>query len=58
MVVARRVALEGTLRYREVSEEVGGASYKHRIAEIHATNVKRLSKVETTEDPSDEAGEV
>ncbi len=51
------ITLEGTLRYREVTEDVEGASYKHRIAEIHATSMKRLSKVEAADDPSDAAGE-
>src|SRR5450631_707275 len=30
------VTLEGTLRYREVEDEVEGTRFKHRIAEIHA----------------------
>jgi single-strand DNA-binding protein len=30
---------------------------KHRIAEIHAISMKRLSKVETADDPSDGAGD-
>lgn len=29
--------------------------FKHRIAEIHATSIKRLSKVEAADDPSDGA---
>jgi len=49
------ITLEGTLRYREVTEGVDGGSYKHRIAEIHATSMKRLSKVETADDPGDGA---
>ncbi len=48
---------EGTLRYREVTEDVEGNSFKHRIAEIHATSMKRLSKVETPDDPTDGAGD-
>jgi single-strand DNA-binding protein len=47
--------LEGTLKYREVEEDVEGANFKHRIAEIHAISMKRLSKVETRDDPSDGA---
>jgi single-strand DNA-binding protein len=31
------ITLEGTLKYREVTEDVEGASFKHRIAEIHAS---------------------
>ena len=51
------ITLEGTLRYREVTEDVEGASYKHRITEIHATSMKRLSKIEAPDDPSDGASE-
>jgi single-strand DNA-binding protein len=51
------VTLEGTLKYREVTEDVEGNSFKHRIAEVHATSMKRLSKVEATDDPSDGAAE-
>ena len=39
-------AVEGTLRYRVVTEGVEGSSFKHRIAKIHATSMKRLSKIE------------
>lgn len=49
------ITLEGTLRYREYEEEVHGLTVKHRIAEIHALNMKRLSKVEAADDPSDGA---
>ena len=49
------ITLEGTLRYREVEDEVEGTTFKHRIAEIHATSMKRLSKVEAADDPSDGA---
>jgi hypothetical protein len=49
------VTLEGILRYREVEDEVKGTTFKHRIAEIHAISMKRLSKVETADDPSDGA---
>jgi single-strand DNA-binding protein len=34
------------LRYREVEDEIEGATFKHRIADIHAITMKRLSKVE------------
>jgi hypothetical protein len=47
--------LEGILRYREVEDEVKGTTFKHRIAEIHAISMKRLSKVEAADDPSDGA---
>jgi len=49
------ITLEGTLRYREVEDEVKGTTFKHRIAEVHATSMKRLSKVEAADDPSDGA---
>ena len=50
------ITLEGTLRYREVEDEVEGTRFKHRIAEIHAISMKRLSKVEAADDPNDGAG--
>jgi single-strand DNA-binding protein len=49
------ITLEGALRYREVEAEVKGVTFKHRIAEIHATSIKRLSKLEAADDPSDGA---
>ena len=51
------VTLEGILRYREVEDEVEGTTFKRRIAEIHAVSMKRLSKIETTDDPTDGAGD-
>jgi single-stranded DNA-binding protein len=51
------ITLEGTLRYREVEDEIEGSTFKHRIAEIHATSMKRLSKIEAPDDPSDGAGD-
>jgi single-strand DNA-binding protein len=51
------ITLEGTLRYREVKNEVEGTTFKHRIAEVHATSMKRLSKIETADDPADGAGD-
>ena len=39
------ITLEGTLRYREVEDDVQGTPVKHRIAEIHASSLKRLSKL-------------
>jgi single-strand DNA-binding protein len=49
------ITLEGTLRYREV--EVEGTTFKHRIAQVHATSMKRLSKIESADDPLDGAGD-
>jgi single-strand DNA-binding protein len=51
------ITLEGTLRYREVTEDVEGVPFKHRIAEIHAISMKRLSKIEAADDPADGASE-
>jgi single-strand DNA-binding protein len=51
------VTLEGTLRYREVTEDVEGVPCKHRLAEIHAVSMKRLSKVEAVDDPAEGASE-
>jgi single-strand DNA-binding protein len=51
------ITLEGTLRYREVEDEVEGTTFKHRIAEVHATSMKRLSKIETADDPANRAGD-
>jgi hypothetical protein len=49
--------LEGALRYREVEDEGKGTTYQHRIAEVHANSMKRLSKIEAADDPSDRAGD-
>ena len=51
------LTLEGTLRHRDVEDEVKGVTFKHRIAEIHAVSMKRLSKIEGADDPSDGAGD-
>jgi single-strand DNA-binding protein len=51
------ITLEGTLKYREVEEDVEGARFKHRLAEVHASSMKRLSKIETDDDPSGGAGD-
>ena len=47
------VTLEGTLKYREVEDDVEGTTFRHRIAEIHATSMKRLSRIEAADDPTD-----
>ena len=46
------VTLEGILRYREIDTE---GQHRQRLAEIHATSMKRLSKVEAADDPADGA---
>jgi hypothetical protein len=48
---------KATLHYREVEDEIKSTTFKHRIAEIHATSMKRLSKIEAADDPSDGAGD-
>ena len=49
------INLEGKIKYRTVEEDVEGTPFKHTIAEIHATSMKRLSKVEAADDPGDGA---
>jgi hypothetical protein len=51
------ITLEGKIKYRKVSEAVDGVTFKHSIAEIHATSMKRLSRVEAADDPADGASE-
>ena len=48
------ITLEGILRYREIESE---GQPKQRLAEILATRMKRLSKIEAIDDPHDGAGE-
>jgi hypothetical protein len=43
-----------TARLANVSESEK-TTFKHRIAEVHAISMKRLSKVEAADDPSDGA---
>lgn len=51
------ITIEGTLHYREVADDVEGVPFKHRIAEVHATSLRRLSKIEATDDPQDGASD-
>ena len=51
------VSLEGKIKYRTVEEDVEGKLFKHTIAEIHASSMRRLSKVEAADDPADGADE-
>jgi single-strand DNA-binding protein len=39
------VSLEGKIKYRTVDEDIAGKPFKHTIAEIHASSMRRLSKV-------------
>src|ERR1017187_4045580 len=51
------VSMEGKIKYRTVEEDVEGKPFKHTIAEIHASSMRRLSKVEAADDPTDGADE-
>ena len=51
------ITLEGMLRCREIEDDVQGTPVKHRFAEIHASSLKRLSKIEAPDDPTDGAGD-
>jgi single-strand DNA-binding protein len=51
------VTVEGQIRYREYTEDINGTTVKHRVAEVHARSLKRLSKVETQDDPQDQASD-
>ncbi len=51
------ITLEGTLRYPEVTEDVEGASFKYRIAAIHAISMKRLSRLEAADHAADGGGD-
>jgi hypothetical protein len=58
--MAPRLCPEESLEVRQDSseraeDEVKGTTFKHRIAESHAISLKRLSKVEAADDPSDGA---
>ena len=51
------VSLEGKIKYRAIEETVKGQQVKYTIAEIHASSIRRLSKVEAADDPTDGADE-
>ena len=51
------ISLEGKIKYRAIEENVKGQQVKYTIAEIHASSIRRLSKVEAADDPSDGADE-
>ena len=40
------ISVDGQIRSREFSEEVNGSTVKHRVAEIHAYKLQRLSQAE------------
>ena len=49
------ISVDGQIRYREYVEDLNGMTVKHRVAEIHAYNLQRLSKVEGQGDSAEEA---
>jgi len=51
------ISMEGKIKYRAIEEAVKGQQVKYTIAEIHASSIRRLSKVEAGDDPSDGADE-
>ena len=51
------ISLEGKIKYRVIEENVKGQQVKYTIAEIHSSSIRRLSKVEAADDPSDGADE-
>jgi single-strand DNA-binding protein len=51
------ISLEGKIKYRAIEETVKGQQVKYTIAEIHASSMRRLSKVESADDPTDGADE-
>lgn len=48
------IGVDGQIRYREYTEEVNGTTVKHRVAEIHASKIQRLTK---GGDPDDQASD-
>jgi single-strand DNA-binding protein len=51
------ISPEGKIKYQTVKEDVEGKPFKHTIAEIHASSMRRLSKVESADDPTNNADE-
>ena len=43
------ISLEGKIKYRAIEETIKGQQVKYTIAEIHASSIRRLSKVEAAE---------
>ena len=48
------VSLEGKIKYRTFEEDVEGKPFKHTIVEIHASSMRRLSKVEAADGADEE----
>ena len=51
------ISLEGKIKYRAIEETIKGQQVKYTPAEIHASSIRRLSKVQAADDPSDGADE-
>lgn len=51
------ISLEGKIKYRAIEETIKGQQVKYTTAEIHASSIRRLSKVQAADDPSDGADE-
>jgi single-strand DNA-binding protein len=51
------IGVDGQIRYREYTEEVNGTTVKHRVAEIHASKIQRLTKGGAPADPDDQASD-
>ena len=49
------VSVEGKIKYRTVEQDVEGKPFQHMIAEIHASSMRRLSKVAAADDTYDGA---
>jgi single-strand DNA-binding protein len=52
------VSLEREIEYRAIKETAKGQQVKYTIAKIDAPSMRRLSKVEASDDPSDGANDV
>ena len=57
VIPMNRTELSISKLYEEEMQKREGTPFKHRIAEIHATSLKRLSKIEAADDPTDAAGD-
>jgi single-strand DNA-binding protein len=51
------ISVDDQVRYREYTEDVNGSTLKHRVAEIHAYKLQRLSKVEGQAEPVEESAD-
>jgi single-strand DNA-binding protein len=51
------ISVDGQIRYCEYAEEVNGITVKHRVAEIHAYKLQRLSKIAGQGESADESAE-